>query len=282
MAVIRNISDTARWTAAFRARETERPDALFRDPVARKLAGDRGEQIIETVTFGTKHTWSWVTRTAVFDRFIQSELDAGADMVLNLAAGLDARPYRMNVRPDVQWIEVDLPEITEYKEEILKDDKPRCRLRRIKLNLSDRAARQALFAELKPKRSLVITEGLLIYLTAEQAGALAQDLAQHFDRWTFDIASPALLKRIQKEMGSFLQEANAPLKFAPSEGPHFFDRFGWRVVDAQSLLHNAAKLGRLPWTMKIWSFIPPPKDGVAGEKLPWSGVVLLSSASSSR
>jgi methyltransferase (TIGR00027 family) len=272
--VIRNISDTARWTAAFRARESERPDALFRDPVARKLAGERGEQIVDTVKFGTKHTWSWITRTVLFDRFIQAELDAGADMIINLAAGLDARPYRMNVRPDVQWIEVDLPEITAYKEEVLKDDKPKCSLRRVRMDLSDRAARQALFAELKPKRALVISEGLLIYLTAEQAGELASDL-KVFDRWVFDIASPALLKLMVKEMGSFLDQANAPLKFAPAEGPHFFDRFGWRVLDAQSMLHNAAKIGRLPWTMRIWSLIPPPKDGAAGEKMPWSGVALL-------
>jgi O-methyltransferase involved in polyketide biosynthesis len=31
---IRNISDTARWMAVYRARETERPDAHFRDPFA--------------------------------------------------------------------------------------------------------------------------------------------------------------------------------------------------------------------------------------------------------
>src|SRR5947209_10178965 len=41
---IRNISDTARWAAVYRARETERADAVFLDPLARKLAGERGER----------------------------------------------------------------------------------------------------------------------------------------------------------------------------------------------------------------------------------------------
>ena len=40
--LIRDISDTARWIAVNRARETERPDALFLDPFARRLAVDRG------------------------------------------------------------------------------------------------------------------------------------------------------------------------------------------------------------------------------------------------
>jgi O-methyltransferase involved in polyketide biosynthesis len=36
---IEHISDTARWVAFYRAMETERPDAIFRDPFARQLAG---------------------------------------------------------------------------------------------------------------------------------------------------------------------------------------------------------------------------------------------------
>ena len=52
--LIRNISDTACWAAIYRARETDRPDALFRDPFARRLAGTRGEQIADTIPDGNK------------------------------------------------------------------------------------------------------------------------------------------------------------------------------------------------------------------------------------
>jgi hypothetical protein len=41
---IRHISDTALWVAVYRAQESELADAVFRDPYARKLAGDRGMQ----------------------------------------------------------------------------------------------------------------------------------------------------------------------------------------------------------------------------------------------
>ena len=40
---IDNISDTARWVAVYRAQETARPDAIFRDPFAERLAGERGD-----------------------------------------------------------------------------------------------------------------------------------------------------------------------------------------------------------------------------------------------
>src|ERR1700676_5448361 len=90
--LIRNVSDTARWAAVYRARESERPDALFRDPFARRLAGARGEQIAEGLPFSNRATWSWVTRTYLFDQYITEQLKQDVDMVVNLAAGLDARP----------------------------------------------------------------------------------------------------------------------------------------------------------------------------------------------
>src|SRR5512138_1155580 len=96
-AVIPHVSDTARWVAAYRAHETERPDALFRDPLARRLAGERGEEISRTVKLGAMGEWPMVARTLLFDAFVTSEVARGVDTVVNLAAGLDTRPYRMSL-----------------------------------------------------------------------------------------------------------------------------------------------------------------------------------------
>src|SRR4029078_1946856 len=95
--LIKNISDTAKWVAVFRAEESERPDAVFHDPFARKLAGDKGEQIANAIAFGRENSWSFVARTFLFDEIIMRHVSEGYDMVLNLAAGLDARPYRMDL-----------------------------------------------------------------------------------------------------------------------------------------------------------------------------------------
>src|SRR5579863_1885131 len=177
--LLRNISDTARWAALYRARETERPDALFRDPFARRLAGERGEEIARTLAGGKDRAWPWVVRTCLFDQFIASELAAGADLVVNLAAGLDARPYRLDLPASLPWIEVDLPEILAYKEEILGDAQPRCALERVRLDLGSAGARRELFERLGARghKALIITEGFLTYLAPEEVTALARDLA---------------------------------------------------------------------------------------------------------
>src|SRR6266446_6712755 len=135
--VIRNISDTANWAAVYRARETARPDALFRDPFARRLAGERGEQIFASMPDRDRNEWAWVTRTFLFDQIITDQVGQGVDMVVNLAAGLDARPYRMPLPASLKWIEVDLQDILAYKEALLQGERPACALERIRLDLAN-------------------------------------------------------------------------------------------------------------------------------------------------
>src|SRR5437016_615915 len=108
--LIRDISDTARWAAVYRARETERPDALFRDPFAARLAGERGEEIFAKMP-ERNTAWAWVMRTVLFDQLITQQIAQGVDLVLNLAAGLDARPYRFTLPASLRWVEVDFPEL---------------------------------------------------------------------------------------------------------------------------------------------------------------------------
>jgi methyltransferase (TIGR00027 family) len=275
--VVRNISDTARWAAVFRARETERPDAMFRDPYAERLAGKLGVDIANTLPEGNKHAWAWVARTYLFDQFITQELQQGTDMVVNLAAGLDARPYRMKLPASFQWIEVDLPEILTYKEGILANEKPTCALERVRLDLSDGNARRALFAELdrRARKILVLTEGLLIYLSAEEVGALARDLAagSHFQRWILELGSPGLLRMMQRTAGKQLSEVGAPFKFAPAEGPAFFTPYGWEPVDVKSLLKTATQFKRPPFFLRLLGRLPEQKKP-AGNR-PWSGVCLF-------
>jgi methyltransferase (TIGR00027 family) len=273
---IRNISDTARWVAVYRARETERPDPVFRDPFARRLAGERGEQIASSISFAEKNSWPFVARTWLIDQIISDQVRQGTDMVVNLAAGLDARPYRMELPPTLLWIEVDLPEILAHKEEILRDANPVCDLERVRLDLSNVSARRELFSELgrRANRVLIVTEGLLVYLTDEEVGALGRDLVAPaaFQHWIIDLASPALLRMLAKKMGAPLDQAGAPLKFAPQEGPDFFTRCGWKPEEIHSTIHAAARLNRLSFFLRLIAKISSPRFQA---KRPWSAVCLL-------
>jgi methyltransferase (TIGR00027 family) len=261
----------------YRARETERADHLFSDPFARRLAGARGEQIATSLKFSDRATWAWVMRTYLYDQFLNEQIQQGVDMVVNLAAGLDARPYRMALPSSLKWIEVDLAGILDYKEEILGAEKPGCQLERIRLDLSDVSGRRELFSQLgrRSAKALIITEGLLIYFTADEVGALARDLAAppSFQRWLADVASPGLLRLLQKNMGPQLAQSGATFKFGPKEGPEFFVPYGWTPADVRSPLKTAARLKRLSFGMWLLSHLPA-SNGAQGSR-PWSGICLL-------
>jgi len=262
---IRNISDTARWVAYYRAMETERPDAIFRDPYARKLSGARGEQIVKALRGGKRQSWSMIVRTALLDdmllRMVASE---PIDLVVNLAAGLDMRPYRLALPATLQWVEVDLPEMIAYKTEMLGGETPRCQLERIALDLADDAARRELFARLddSSSRAFIITEGLLAYLTEEQVASLARDLHQcaHFQYWLTDIASPKVKQMMEKRWGKELRAAGASIQFAPEGGEEFFRPHGWEAIEFRGFFQASRELKRpMPgdWMIRLWARLMP-------------------------
>ena len=272
---IRHISDTARWAAVYRARETERKKPLFHDPFARRLAGERGEQIANATPFHEKHSWSWVTRTYLFDSIIREQVAQGADMVVNLAAGLDARPYRMQLPPSLKWIEVDLPEILAYKEELLKAETPACMLERVRADLSDGEIRRSLLSRLASEASnvLVMTEGLLIYLRWDQVSAPAEDLKRFpaFKPWLLDIVPPGLLRKLQKNTHQHFGSEVPPLQFGPEDGPAFFAQYGWKPLEVHAVLKTAAGLRRVPFFMRLLALLPD-NPNHSGSR-PWGGLV---------
>jgi methyltransferase (TIGR00027 family) len=256
---IENISDTARWVAVYRAMETERPDAIFHDPFARRLAGPKGEEIVATMKSGRRMAWAMIVRTAVLDELIMDRVRAGADLVLNLAAGLDARPWRMELPASLYWVDVDLPEILRYKTTTLADATPVCRYEAVAADLTDPAVRAALFARIgtEGRNVLVITEGLLVYLTSEQVASLARALHAEptFRWWLFDLASPRLLRMMQRMWGRSVHRGNAPFLFGPAEGTGFFKPFGWRERVYRSSMDEARRLRREMPGMWLWRLI---------------------------
>jgi hypothetical protein len=170
--------------------------------------------------------------------------------------------------------QTDDPE--DEKNRKLADAKPRCQLLRIGADLTDAGARNTALREALgvSTRALVLTEGLLLYLSEPQVRDLAVNLAAlHGVRsWILDLASPALLGMMRKSMGSHL--ANAPLKFAPPAGVAYFEALGWRVARVTSILHAAGRMRRLPWFLQLISHLPESNPRRLTHAR-WSGVVQL-------
>jgi len=278
---ISHVSDTALWVAIYRAMESERPDALFRDPYARTLAGTRGEQIVAGLPKGRRFAWPMIVRTAVMDEIILRAANRdGVDAVLNLASGLDTRPYRLSLPRTLRWFDVDLPAMVDYKRQALRAATPTCTLECVKADLTDAAARRDLFAGAAAgsRNALVITEGLLVYLTPEQVTALATDLAAQpaFRWWLIDIGSPKLMKLLERTWGKQLRAGNAPFQFAPAEGTAFFEPLGWAEAEFRSIWEESLRLKRTVPLARFWNLLSRLSSRrVREENRRMSGIVLL-------
>jgi len=276
---VSHISDTARWVALYRAMESERPDALFHDPWARKLAGPEGEAILRGVPKGTQMAWPMIVRTQVMDELLLRAVNQdNVDTVLNLASGLDTRPYRLPLPSTLRWIEADFADVLSFKQAVLTAQKPRCALEFVPVDLTDNEARAAFFRRVgaSSMRTVVITEGLLGYLQNKQVAGLATDLASQtsFLWWLIDLASPDLLKRLNKTWGKALEKT--PLIFAPAESTQFFEPYGWHEQEYRPIFDESIRLNRTMPFARIFRMLGrfyPKKTRERFKR--FSGIVLL-------
>ena len=276
--LITHVSDTARWVATYRAAESARPDALFHDALADRLAGERGRAIVAAAPRTIRNGWWLVARTKIIDDVVIEAIGDGCDKVLNLAAGLDTRPYRLDLPPDFTWVEADLPQLLAEKEQALADETPRCQLTRHAVDLADPAARDAfLNQELAgATKALILTEGLLMYPEDSDVVALSTAFKRpEVALVDADFAAPGLQKRMNKKTRGLMH--SAPFKFAPANGLAYFEDLGWRPVEMESVFTAAHRFDRLPRWMRFLAWLPQPDPRNPGDKT-WSGVVRLSQA----
>jgi methyltransferase (TIGR00027 family) len=244
---VRNVSDTALWVAIYRAMESERRDAIFNDPYARRLGGARGEAIVKSMPSSEYSAWPIIVRTAVMDQIVLRCVRAGAKTVLNLAAGLDSRPFRLDLPQDLRWIHVDLPEMVDYFREQMAGETPRCALEYVALDLREQAPRRELLESVAATGPvLAITEGLLLYLAEEAVASLSSELhdVARARWWLTDLASPKLLKMLHERWAPGGLNVNAPFVFGPAEGSGWFARHGWRELEWHSSFAESLRIKR--------------------------------------
>ncbi|WP_458690712.1 class I SAM-dependent methyltransferase [Nocardia tengchongensis] len=274
--LVSNVSDTARWVAAHRAMESARPDALFRDPLAERLAGERGRVIAEVAGQAMADDWFLVARTKLIDDQVAEAVAGGCNLVLNLGAGLDVRPYRMELPGDLVWIEADLPDLVAEKSALLAGETPRCRLIRTALDVTDPGAVTTYLDSVltNTTRALVISEGLVMYLEEADVVALSAALTRpEIAAWCLDFSTAGVARLMTDRNEGLLQRA--PWTFLPANGVTFFEKLGWNASYLESIVVGAARFNRLSPPVPAEVVAAQQPDPWAPGEQPYSAVVRL-------
>ena len=160
------VASTGLLVAAIRAMESTRDDRLFTDPFADKLAGETGRELLAAAIAeaGERSTVQIVVRTRFLDDALLRAV-RGAKQVVILAAGMDARAYRLAWPDGTTVYELDQPAVIAAKADLLADDQPRCRRVAIGVDLADDWPTALMAAGFDPQTPTVwLIEGLLQYL----------------------------------------------------------------------------------------------------------------------
>jgi len=177
------VARTALGVARVRALESRRPDRLFDDPHAQAFVDaapglvpdpsgtdDDAARLIRWVAFFT------VVRTRFYDDYLRRAVtDTPVRQVVLVAAGLDARAYRLDWPPGVRLFELDLPPVLAFKQQVLdaRGGVPRCERTPVGTDLAGDWPAALVAAGFRADRPTAwLVEGLLIYLDAAQAGVL--------------------------------------------------------------------------------------------------------------
>jgi methyltransferase (TIGR00027 family) len=204
---IAHVSDTALMTAACRAMETERPDGLIRDPFAAQLAGERGMAIARALPGLERMCFGIGIRSRFLDELLLDTIPThGIATVLSVGAGLDTRPWRLELPATLRWIEIDFPDMLDYKDAIMAAA-PRCHRERLSADVNQASGRERVFAAADDGPTLMITEGLLMYLPAATIEALAATAST--SHWILDAASPEMSRRVRMDQYESIENVRA-------------------------------------------------------------------------
>lgn len=187
-AALGGVEKTALGVARIRARETLRPDRLFDDPYAQAFV-DAAPGLYRQPTVGPGGTSAEdaramlgralsqrvVIRTRFYDAYLAGAVGEGCGQVVLLAAGLDTRAFRLDWGPEVRLFELDLPGVLAFKDRVLAQAgaAPRCARTVVAGDLRGDWPAGLVRAGYAPgARTAWLIEGLMIYLTAVEAGKL--------------------------------------------------------------------------------------------------------------
>jgi methyltransferase (TIGR00027 family) len=259
------VSKTARWTAAARALESDRPDRIFNDPYAHAAAGDDGVALLSRYQ-GAGVVPFIVIRTRYIDDAILARVGGDVSQVVLVGAGMDTRSVRLSWSAGVTLYELDRPALLAAKARLLGQGSSACLLRPAPADLTRTDWPDSLIAAgFNPGQPVVwVVEGVLFFLPAKAVGELldtTRRLSAPGSVLIGDMTSEATLKNplARSFLGQLADDGN-PWLFGTNEPEELLSAHGWVLEDLKQPGEDGANFGRWPYPVSPRSVTTAPRS----------------------
>ncbi|WP_053666506.1 class I SAM-dependent methyltransferase [Streptomyces sp. MMG1121] len=247
---------TAVGVARVRALETERENALFRDPLAQAFAAAGGmwpsspprpdDEAARRRRLAV--SFSIVIRTKFLDDLLQQASASGVRQVVLLGAGMDSRAFRMDWPEGTRLFEVDTAAPLDFKASVLRQEQAVARCERITVAVDlreDWPGALAAAGHDPTVPTVWIAEGLLIYLPEDAVELLLARISAQSaagSRMGLTLGSRGVIERFGADAvpGS---AASMWVSETPDDPVGWLAGHGWEA-SSHTLRERAAAYGR--------------------------------------
>jgi len=239
------ISRTAYYTLGIRAADAARRRPICGDTYAQLFLDEDAAKVWEEFKSQKDSNDSVAARHRIIDELVREELvrDPGLRIVI-IGAGFDTRAFRIG---GGRWLEVDEPAIIEVKEEKLPAAQARGDLVRVPIEFAHESLEGKLAPYASVERTVIIVEGVFMYLTLEQREALVATLKKIFPRHMMicDLMRRRFFEKFSKRVHDRILKVGASFAGLDDEPDRFFTARGYSARAPISILMAAKKWGGL-------------------------------------
>ena len=240
------VSDTAYYCTGVRMLEARKPNPACNDTYAARFMDDRGLKILDQFKKFTFSNTNNAVRHRIIDDLVEDAVQKNSKLpIFLIGAGFDSRAYRMT---GGNWIEIDEPQIINIKNEKLPISECNNPLQRLAIDFSKEALLDKLTPYTTESPSLIIIEGVFMYLNEECIENLLTTLKKLFPSHHIfcDLMTEKFFHRHGKRLHHKLRDMNAEFRYTRNHPESLFIDQDYTFVKKSPITKRSIELKAIP------------------------------------
>lgn len=233
------ISRTAYYTMGLRAADAAGPRPVCGDTYAKLFFDHEAELVWREFKADKYPNASNAARHRIIDEFVQQQLVANPKRrVVIIGAGFDTRAFRLK---GGRWVEVDEPAIIDHKNSRLPVTQTSNELTRVSIEFEHDSLADKLSPFASSDPTVVIVEGVFMYLTTEQKLSLIATLKSAFPNHLLvcDLMRRAFFEKFSRKLHKKILRLGTSFTQLEDEPDRFFREQGYRAREPISIVGTA-------------------------------------------